>query len=58
MKVNEQDELYNDPRFEMYSGKSQFKAVLAIYGVAFAIVIFGIAPWAIGSLMLIKWIVF
>lgn len=58
MKVNDQDELYNDPRFEMFSDDAQWGAVLKVYGVAFAVVIFGLMPWAVGAFMLTKWIIF
>ncbi len=56
MKTNEQDELYDDPRFEMYSDDAQFKMLLKVYGAAFSFVIFIILPWTIGSAMIIKWI--
>ena len=53
--MDEQDEVYKDPRFEMFSEEEQFKTVLKVYGVAFAVVVFGIMPWAIGACMMIKW---
>jgi len=56
--MNEKDELYKDPRFEMFSEEEQFKTILKVYGFAFAFVVFIIAPWAVGSAMLIKWIMF
>jgi len=56
--MNEQDDLYQDPRFEMYSEDAQFKMMLKVYGVAFAFVVLIIMPWCIGAGMLIKWIIF
>ncbi|HUU87788.1 MAG TPA: hypothetical protein VMX17_08555 [Candidatus Glassbacteria bacterium] len=53
-----QNEPYNDPRFEMFSEKSQFKAMVKAYIFAFLAVIFIIMPWAVGACMLIKWIIF
>jgi hypothetical protein len=47
-----------DPRFEMFSEESEFKAMLKVYGCAFAFVVLIIMPWAIGALQLIKWIFF
>jgi len=56
--MDEKEDLYSDPRFEMYSDEEQFKMLLKVYGFAFAFVIFVILPWAVGGCMLIKWIVF
>lgn len=56
--MNEQEDLYDDPRFEMYSDDAQFKMMLKVYGFAFATVIFIIMPWAVGAFMLIKWMFF
>ena len=53
--MKDQDELYQDPRFEMYSDDAQFKMMLKVYGAAFAFVVFLVMPWAIGSCMMIKW---
>ena len=47
-----------DPRFEMYSKDSQDRAFYTACGVAFCVVAFGVAPWAVGCAMLIKWIIF
>jgi hypothetical protein len=56
--VDKHRELYDDPKFEMYSDKEQCKAMLKAYAFAFAVVCGIIMPWAVGSFILIKWIVF
>jgi len=42
---------------EMYH-EEELKDIIKPYAVAFAVVIFGILPWAVGASMLIKWIIF
>ena len=46
---------YDDPMYESMYRKPSMKDDLKIYGVAFAVVVFGIMPWAIGACMMIKW---
>lgn len=56
--MDEQDNPYDDPRFEMFSENEQFKTLLKIYGFAFAFVVLVIMPWGIGACMLVKWLIF
>jgi len=56
--MDKQSEPYDDSKFEMFSEKAQFKAMLKAYAFAFTVVVCIIMPWAVGSFMLIKWIVF
>lgn len=42
---------------EMYH-EEELKDIIKPYACAFAVVIFGILPWAVGAAMLIKWIIF
>ncbi len=46
------------PRIEIFSKKSEYKAMAIIYGGAFTFTVCIILPWIIGVGMLSKWILF
>lgn len=55
----ENEDRYEDPMYQnMCHGDDSWKECAKLYGTAFAFVIFGLLPWAVGSCMLIKWILF
>lgn len=49
---------HHDEQIDMFSKAEQRKALAIIYGVPLAIVIFVFIPWFVGSLTLLKWILF
>ena len=52
-------EIYDDDIYQnMCHGDDSSKELVKVYGVAFAFVVFGLMPWAVGACMLLKWILF
>lgn len=54
--MEEHVDKYDDPIYENMYVKPSLQDDLRIYGIAFAVVVLGIMPWAIGACMMIKWV--